>query len=213
MYLLTDISLTRHAYSTGQFFQTGDVNVFGGFHPRLRGVGVASVACGYMLVIYYSMLIAWVVNAFFDSFGDADPWANDDLNGTVAVTYFTDVIIGGETVQDGRATRIVGKNVGYCFLVWVIVFFGTGFGVKWTGRITYFTMGIPIILLFVFLGKAVSLPGAQDGIYEYIGRWDMSILTTQGDVWSTAVSQIFFSLGVTFGMMTAFGSCKLHGRD
>ena len=23
----------------GQFFQTGDIGVFGGFHPRLRGVG------------------------------------------------------------------------------------------------------------------------------------------------------------------------------
>jgi len=32
----------------GQFFQTGDVNVFGGFHPRFRGVGVASVACGFV---------------------------------------------------------------------------------------------------------------------------------------------------------------------
>lgn len=67
-------------------------------------------------------------------------------------------------------------------------------------------MGIPVILLFVFLGTAVSLPGAHDGIYQYIGRWDVSVLTKQGDVWSTAVSQIFFSLGVTFGIMTAYGS-------
>jgi len=34
----------------------------------------------------------------------------------------------------------------------------------------------------------------------------MSVLTDQPDVWSTAVSQIFFSIGVTFGIMTAFGS-------
>lgn len=57
-------------------------------------------------------------------------------------------------------------------------------------------MGIPIVLLFVFLGRAVSLEGQELGIKEYIGRWDVSVLTESPDVWSTAVSQIFFSIGV-----------------
>ena len=34
----------------------------------------------------------------------------------------------------------------------------------------------------------------------------MAILREQPDVWSRAVSQIFFSLSVTFGTMTAYGS-------
>lgn len=41
---------------------------------------------------------------------------------------------------------------------------------------------------------------------EYIGIWDMSVLTDRPEVWSVAVSQIFFSLSVTFGTMTAYGS-------
>ncbi len=66
-----------------------------------------------------------------------------------------------------------------------------------------------IILLFVFLGKSLSLEGASDGINAYIGIWDMSILTEDGEVWSVAVSQVFFSIGLTFGIMTAYGShCK-----
>lgn len=191
----------------GQFFQTGDVNVFGGFHPRFRGVGVASVCCGFMLVVYYSMLIAWVVHAFFDSFGSEDPWGKPDVNGTVAVDYFVGEIIGAKTLgDDGRPTRMVWPNVGCAALVWVTCFFGTAFGVEWTGRITYFTMGIPIVLLFIFLGRGLTLEGYEEGIHEYIGIWDMSVLSEQGEVWSTAVSQIFFSIGVTFGIMTAFGS-------
>ena len=67
-------------------------------------------------------------------------------------------------------------------------------------------MGLPIVLLFVFLGKAVSLEGSEDGIKEYIGRWNTDVLTEQGDVWSTAVTQIFFSISLTFGIMTAYGS-------
>jgi solute carrier family 6 GABA transporter-like protein 1 len=191
----------------GHFFQTGDVGVFGGFHRRLRGVGLASVSCSFMLTVYYSMLIAWVLNAFFDSWSDSAPWSNQEVNGTVAVDYFVNDIIGQKTVgDDDRPTRVVGANVGYSFLIWFIIFLGTGFGVKWTGRITYFTMGLPVILLFIFLGRSASLDGSSAGIKEYIGIWDVSVLTEQGDVWSTAVSQIFFSIGVTFGIMTAFGS-------
>lgn len=41
--------------SLGQFHQTGDVGVFGSIHARLRGVGLSSVACAYMLVTYVSL--------------------------------------------------------------------------------------------------------------------------------------------------------------
>jgi len=197
----------------GQFFKTGDVNVFGSFHPRFRGVGVASVCCGFMLTVFYSMLIAWCLHAFFDSFGSDDPWVKEDTNGTVAIDYFVGEIVGQSTLPEGSGpTRLVWANVGYSFLVWTIVFFGTAFGLEWTGRITYVTMGIPIVLLFVFLIRAVTLEGHEIGIEAYIGGWDMSVLTEQGDVWSTAVSQIFFSLGITFGIMTAFGSYCPEGE-
>ncbi len=112
-----------------------------------------------------------------------------------------------ETLGDDlRPTRIVGQNVGYSFLVWLTVWSCLAFGLKWTGRIAYISMGLPIVLLFVFLGKACALEGASDGIKAYIGEWDMSVLKDRPDVWSTAVSQVFFSLSVTFGTMTAYGS-------
>jgi SNF family Na+-dependent transporter len=41
--------------SLGQYYETGDVEVFGGINRRLRGVGLSSIACGYMIVTYYSM--------------------------------------------------------------------------------------------------------------------------------------------------------------
>ena len=63
-------------------------------------------------------------------------------------------------------------------------------------------MGLPIILMFIFLGKGLSLDGSEDGVEAYIGEWDVSILREDGEVWSKAVSQIFFSLSVTFGIMT-----------
>lgn len=184
--------------SLGQFYQTGDVGVFGSFHRRFRGVGVSSVACSYMVVTYYSVLIAWVVKAFFDSFGDDAPWDKEGGNGTEAIAYFMNEIIGEKTLgDDGRPTRMIASNVGYSALIWFIIWLCLAGGTKWTGRITYFTMGLPIIMLFIFLIKAITLEGSGAGIKEYIGIWDMSVLTERPDCWSTAVSQIFFSIGVT----------------
>ena len=160
-----------------------------------------------MLDTYYVVLIAWVVNAFFSSWDPEAPWSNPNLTGEEAVGYFVNDIIGAGTVPDDQGpSRLVRRNVGFAFLTWLIIFLCIAWGVKWTGRIAYATMGLPIILLFVFLGKALTLEGSSDGVKQYIGIWDMSVLRTEGEVWSVACSQIFFSIGLTFGILTAFGS-------
>ena len=73
-------------------------------------------------------------------------------------------------------------------------------GLKFTGAITYITMGLPIIFLFIFFIRGLTLEGSADGVKAYIGVWDLSVLSERGDSWSTAVSQIFFSLSVCFGI-------------
>ncbi|KAL7545032.1 hypothetical protein ACHAWF_010536, partial [Thalassiosira exigua] len=143
------------------------------------------------LVTYYSMLLSWVT-------------------GAEAKGYFYNTIIGMSTLgADLRPTRLVLPNVGYSASVWFSIFVCTVFGVKWTGRIASFTMGLPIAILFIFLGRSVSLEGASDGIQVYIMNSNWKVLTETPQVWAQAVTQIFFSLSVTFGIMTAYGShCK-----
>lgn len=189
----------------GQWVQRGDVSVFAVFHKRMRGVGLTSIVCGFITLTYYSMLIAWTVRALFESGLDSAPWQDEASNSTIAAGYFTDTITGlGSVQKDMNPTKLIGTNVGYALLVQTIIFFCIAFGLKTTGTITFITMGFPIVLLFVFLIAGCSLEGSGKGIEAYIGEWDIS--TLKGDAWSTAVSQIFFSLSVTFGVMTAYGS-------
>jgi len=209
--LFIGIPLTLLEIGFGQYFQTGDVGVFGGFHHRLRGVGVCSSVCGFIVSSYYIVLIGWVVKAFFSSWDPNAPWGNPELTGEEAVSYFYNDIIGMDTVNedDLTPTRIVSNNVGYTGFVWFVIFLGTAFSLKTTGRITYFTMGLPVLLLFLFLGRAMTLPGAGEGVKAYIGEWDVSVLRTNGEVWSVACSQVFFSISLTFGILTSYGShCK-----
>lgn len=157
------------------------------------------------MVTYYSMLLAWVAHAFFDSFNN-NIWASPDVTGSEAKAYFEDEIIGMSTLgPDMKPTRLVWENAGCSLLTWLIIYLCIVFGIKWTGRITYFTMGFPLLLLFIMLGKSVSLEGSEDGIKAYLSC-DWGVLVSQPAVWAKAVSQIFFSIGITFGIMTAYGS-------
>ena len=124
-----------------------------------------------------------------------DDW--DDISGSEATEYFFNDMIGVHTLQEGmRPTRIVPENVAYLAMTWVIVGLCLSFGIKTTGRIAYFTMGLPIIMLIVLLIRALTLPGASDEVGIYFGNWDLKVLVDEPDIWSTAVSQIFFSIGV-----------------
>ena len=40
----------------GQYFQRGDVSVFAVFHKRMRGVGVSSIGCGFIVSIFFHYL-------------------------------------------------------------------------------------------------------------------------------------------------------------
>jgi SNF family Na+-dependent transporter len=186
----------------GQYLQSNDVAVSAYFHKTFKGVGVASILSGLFVSMYYVPLISWCIRAFFESFGRMrNDW--QEMEGSAANQYFFHDVVGTYTLEEDRKpTRIVGLNVVYLALTWLIVGSTLTFGIKWRGRVTYVTMGLSVLIMFVLLVRALTLPGASDGIHAYIGEWDLSVLVKQPDIWSTAVAQIFFSVGVAVSVRT-----------
>ena len=72
----------------GQKFQRGDVGVFRGIHPRLAGVGLASVLASFAIVLYYNVIIAWALIYLIASFFPTLPWSSA-LASNAAKTYKT----------------------------------------------------------------------------------------------------------------------------
>ena len=59
------IPLLVQEIAMGQHVRAGDVGVSNSINKRLRGVGLASVFCGFVVVTYYATLISWCFRALF----------------------------------------------------------------------------------------------------------------------------------------------------
>jgi len=180
--VVVGIPLLIYELSMGQHLQKSDVGVQNYLNKHTKGVGVGSIVAGLLVVTYYVPLISWCIKGFIESFFDANVQDYDGYN--------------QEWSQNRVPTRIEFTNVVYLGLTWILVGCCLAFGLKWTGRIAYVTMGLPVAMLLVFLIRALTLDNASEGVHQYFGVWDWSVLFNKPDVWSTAVAQIFFSIGV-----------------
>ncbi len=87
---------------------------------------------------------------------------------------------------------------------WIIVCLCLIKGVQSSGKVVYFTALFPYVVLVILLIRGATLPGAAEGIDFYINpKWETlgSIL-----VWSDAATQIFYSLGPSFGGLITLAS-------
>jgi len=94
---------------------------------------------------------------------------------------------------------------------WIVVFLCLMKGVKSSGKVVYFTATFPYLVLIALLVRGVTLPGALDGLLLlFVPKWEKML---EINVWRDAASQMFFSLGVSWGGLVMFGSYnKFHNK-
>lgn len=198
--------------SIGQAFRGGPAIAYDHMHKRLKGVGFSLVYNGYMVVVYYVPILAWVMAYFRHSFKSPLPWEGNSQD-----FYMDQVIRNGErtageisggSVQSYTSyasTGMVGETVGWCAFTWFLVWLCIWRGIGQTGRVVYFTMGFPIIMVLVLVGRGVSLPNATRGIRYAWATWRSDVLA-DGQIWQDACGQIFFSIGLGMGYFTNYAS-------
>ncbi|KAK0105417.1 hypothetical protein ONS96_004807 [Cadophora gregata f. sp. sojae] len=199
--------------SIGQAYRGGCIVAYDHISKRAKGIGLAVIFNGYVVTTYYVPILCFVMKYFRNSFTSPLPWT-----GRTSEFYMDDVVANVDpvpgtfnsdgtvaTYTDYPGTGIIPETAGWAafifFVVWLCMFKGVGL----TGRVVYFTMGIPIVTIIILIGRAGALPNAIDGIKLYMGVWHSEKLGAP-KIWQEALGQIFFSIGVGFGYFTSYAS-------
>jgi NSS family neurotransmitter:Na+ symporter len=218
------IPIALKEVTLGQMFQRGDIGVFRGMHKRLAGIGLASVVSAATIVFYYNVVIAWSIVYFVQSFKSPLPWDESEAalpnkRGRCGYYvskdyYMTDVLHQHDANcrewDVGQPTHIVGDMYAACIFVWIFVFACVFKGVKSSSYVVYFTVPVPTILIVILMIRGLTLDGAKEGVDMYLkgknSNYTVSEALDLPEIWISATSQIFFSIGVCMGIMTSFGS-------
>ncbi|XP_017066666.1 sodium-dependent nutrient amino acid transporter 1 [Drosophila eugracilis] len=219
----------------GQFSSRGSVKVYD-FSPIMRGIGYGQVLATGIVTTYYATLMALTLRYFVDSFYPTLPWsycraewgadcldsglqedrgitilANSTVRTTSAEFYFTNIILREKTsIDDGIGYPSWSLALALA-VAWIIIAGIMFKGVKSSGKASYFLALFPYVVMFVLLVRALSLPGAFDGVLYFLRPQWHKLLEPQ--VWYAAVTQVFFSLAICFGNIIMYASYNRFGHN
>ncbi|XP_391929.5 sodium- and chloride-dependent GABA transporter 1 isoform X1 [Apis mellifera] len=99
--------------------------------------------------------------------------------------------------------------LGCLVIGWLLVYFIIRRGLHQSGKIIWFSALFPYVVLFILLGRAVTLEGSYNGLLYYVTpRWEE--LMSPGP-WIDGATQIFFAYSIGTGALPALGSYnKFH---
>jgi NSS family neurotransmitter:Na+ symporter len=195
-------------FGMGRYFQKGAPGAFGGVRKRLEWVGWWPVFVAFLIVSYYTVIMAWSLHYAIGSLSMA--WGAGEAGAANAGDYFFSTVL---QLSDGPGT--LGAPIGSIVLalaaIWVILYFIMWKGAGQIGKIAIWTVLIPWVLLVALLIRGLTLPGAVQGLNYYLTP-DFSQLA-RGEIWFAALSQIAFTLSVGMAGMYAYGSFVAKKAD
>jgi len=138
--------------------------------------------------------------------------SNDTIKAGLAVgrmssaeEFYRNGVLGVKDATWEDFGGIQWKLFGFLALGWVLALCGLIKGVKTTGKAVYFTSLFPYVVLTILLCFGLTLEGSYEGIQYYFLKVDVSKLR-DATVWKDAASQLFFSLGTSFGSLVTLAS-------
>ncbi|CAD6185523.1 unnamed protein product [Caenorhabditis auriculariae] len=213
MMILGGLPLFLIELGIGQRLRTGPVGVWSAIHPYLGGLGISSAIVSYFVAMYYNVIVTWCLYYLFQSLTTTLPWSQCPFENGTAIPECANqstpaYYFNHEALQTTSSIDEFGGLNYRIFLAltfaWIIVYLCVKKGIKSSGNVMYVTAIFPYIVTFIFLFRSLSLVGAWEGV-RYMFKPDLTKLYSPV-VWLEAATQIFYSMGLGFGGLIAFGS-------
>lgn len=195
--LAMGIPLLMMEIAVARKFRKGAIESMRGIGKKWEPVGWAATSNAFVIVCYYSVVFAWVILMFINSWQFAGMTHDNEAAGNLfmKLTESTAAIEGSS----------IPGIVLLCLLVaWGLIFFCIRNGASSVGKVVKFTVFAPVVLLVVMAIKGCTMPGALDGLKILF----VPDFTQLGDatLWVDAVGQVFYSLSIMMAIMFAYGS-------
>ncbi|PFH36628.1 Sodium:neurotransmitter symporter family protein [Besnoitia besnoiti] len=121
-----------------------------------------------------------------------------------AQEFFFEDVLAFDTQHPSALAVSVFLGIAF---VWMQVFFSLFKGLQSLTAVTYAAVLLPLSAMFLVMVSALTLDGATLGLSHFFSV-DWSVLVNQPAIWGEAAAQVFFSLGVFQGVMTAYAAHK-----
>ena len=195
--LLMGIPLLMMEISIARKLRKGAIESMRGIGKKWEPVGWAATSNAFVIVCYYSVVFAWVILMFINS------WQFSGMTGKnkpASELFF-------------KLTETTGKIEGFgipwivllCLVIaWALIFFCIRNGANSVGKVVKFTVFAPVVLLVIMAIKGCTMPGAEVGLAKFFIP-DPSAFSDPS-LWVDATGQVFYSLSIMMAIMFAYGS-------
>ncbi|RKY95930.1 MAG: sodium-dependent transporter, partial [Candidatus Hydrothermota bacterium] len=169
---------------------------------KFEWIGWFALLVSFGIVTYYAVIMGWATNYLIYSFKLS--WGSDPRS------FFYQHVLG---LTDGifHFGKIQWPIVAGLAVSWIWIVLSIWKGAKTVGKVVYVTVVLPWFLLLIFVIRGLTLPGAMEGVKYYLTPRFEFLLNPA--LWHAAISQVFFSLSVGFGIMIAYASFLPPGSD
>ncbi|KPK63561.1 hypothetical protein AMJ83_06550 [candidate division WOR_3 bacterium SM23_42] len=193
--LTAGIPLMVLEYAVGHKFAKGAPLALGSLKKGFEILGWFALLVGFGIATYYAVVMGWAFNYLGYSFNLA--WG-DNTQG-----FFFDQFlkISESPLQIGSVQWMIALGL---LLTWIAIVAAIWKGARTVGKVVYFTVIIPWIILLIFVVRGMTLPGALEGLKYYLTPNFNALMNYR--VWLHAYSQVFFSLTIGFGVQITYAS-------
>lgn len=156
-------------------------------------IGWAAVLVAFLIVTYYSVIVAWSFDYLGFSFNLA--WGSDPA--TFFYEDFLHLSDGFFSISGLNLVVLVGA-----ILTWIWIYLSIFKGVRSVEKMAWITVVVPWLLIIIFVFRGITLPGAMDGLSYYLTP-QFSALLDPG-VWIAAYGQVFYSMSIGMAIIIAY---------